>query len=54
MNQKTKKNVNDMSANPFRLSKINYRWNGNSGLGIKTNCEFECTLRLSKDTKNPE
>lgn len=53
-NQKVRKNVNDMFANPFRLSKINYRWNGRSGLGVKTGCEFECTLRLSKDVRNPE
>lgn len=43
-----------MYANPFRLSKINYRWNKSSGLGIKANCEFECTLRLDKNKRNPE
>lgn len=53
-NQKVRKDVNDMYANAFRLSKINYRWNKSSGLGIKVNCEFECTLRLDQDKRNPE
>jgi hypothetical protein len=43
-----------MLANPFRLSKINYRWKNASGLGVKNSCEFECTLRLGKDVRNPE
>jgi hypothetical protein len=38
MNQKIKKNTNDLTANQFRLSKINYRWNGNSGMNIKSGC----------------
>jgi hypothetical protein len=43
-----------MLANPFRLSKISYRWKNGSGLGVKNSCEFECTLRLDKNIKNPE
>jgi hypothetical protein len=43
-----------MRANPFRLSKINYRWQNKSGLGVKNSCEFECTLRFDKNVRNPE
>ncbi len=43
-----------MRANPFRLSKINYRWHNTSGLGVRNACEFECGLRLWKDCANPE
>lgn len=30
-NQKIKKNINDIQANPFRLSKAYYRWHNRSG-----------------------
>jgi len=53
-NQKIKKSVNDMNANQFRLSKASYRWNNTSGASIRADCEFECTLRLHKNVKNPE
>ena len=43
-----------MRANPFRLSKINYRWHKASGAGVKAACEFECGLRLFKDVANTE
>lgn len=52
-NQKVKKNINDMVANPFRLSKAYYRWHNTSGAGVRADCEFECTLRLSKNDRNP-
>jgi len=38
VNQKTKKNINDMSANPFRLSKAYYRWHNRSGAGVRIDC----------------
>lgn len=37
-NQKIKKNINDIKANPFRLSKAYYRWHNNSGQNTRESC----------------
>ena len=34
-NQKIKKDVKDIRANPFRVSKVFYRWHKKSGKGVK-------------------
>jgi hypothetical protein len=40
INQKTKKDINDITANPFRLLKANYRWQNKTGAEVKIGCEF--------------